>query len=249
MDLGLTNKVILIAAGSKGLGFGIARAVANDGAKVVIGSREAKHLKIAEQALGSGALATVLDVTNPSTITKWCEQALKHFGRIDGLVVNAGGPPAGQFDDFQDEHWQAAFELTLMSAVRLIRSVLPSMRKQGSGSILTVTSSSVKEPIEHLLLSNVLRAGVHSLVKSLSQQLASDNIRINNLIPGRFETERLKHLIADKEQYKKEQLAIPLGRFGTIDEFGKVGAFLLSEAASYITGSSLVVDGGKIKSV
>ena len=171
--------------------------------------------------------------------------------------MNAGGPPPGNFDDFSDEDWEAAFNLTLMSAIRLIRGVLPSMRECGGGSILTVTSLSVKEPINGLLLSNVFRAGVTSLVKSLSNELAGENIRVNILIPGGIDTDRLKALnrnIAEKQGLpvekirQKNESAIPLGRYGTIAEFGNAGAFLLSDAASYITGVSLVVDGGVLKS-
>ena len=151
-----------------------------------------------------------------------------------------------------------AFELNLMSAVRMIRSVLPSMRSRGGGSILTITSSSVKEPIDVLILSNVMRSGTTSLVKSLSLQVACDGIRINNLMPGRIETERLKTIdlktaeknkISIEDQINSNFSEIPLNRYGTIEEFGKVGAFLLSDASSYITGSSIAVDGGIIKTV
>ncbi|NJN55221.1 MAG: SDR family oxidoreductase, partial [Anaerolineae bacterium] len=175
-----------------------------------------------------------------------------------GLVVNAGGPPAGNFDTFADTDWQAAFELTLLSSVRMIRAVLPAMRQRGGGSILTITSSSVKEPIDILLLSNVMRSGVVSLVKSLSRQLASDKIRVNNLVPGRIDTDRVKSLdsltakrleqTAVAQKAHQESL-IPWGRYGTIDEFGKAGAFLLSDAASYITGETLIVDGGAMRTV
>ncbi|MBI4356468.1 MAG: SDR family oxidoreductase [Gammaproteobacteria bacterium] len=261
MDLGLRNKVIWISAGSKGLGFGIARAVAGEGARVGIGSRNPEHMKSAELRLkseGGEVFSATLDMRHASSIHAWCQSAITHFGRVDGLVVNAGGPPVGQFNDFEDKDWQSAFELTLLSAVRLIRETLPAFLKQGKGSILTITSSSVKEPIDHLLLSNVFRSGVASLVKSLSLDLAKERIRVNNIIPGRIDTDRVQTLDAlaahkkgmDVLEYRKQQQEnIPLGRFGTIDEFGKAAAFLLSDAASYITGASLVVDGGKIRAV
>ena len=175
-----------------------------------------------------------------------------------GLLINAGGPPKGMFEELDEKAWQDAFELTLMSAVRLIKEVIGPMKQNQGGSILTVTSTAVKEPIDVLLLSNVFRSGVTSLVKSLSADLAKYNIRVNNLIPGRINTERLKTLdtmVAQKKGVTVEEIQaatyqqIALGRYGTIDEFGKAGAFLLSDAASYITGASLVIDGGLTKTV
>jgi len=174
------------------------------------------------------------------------------------LVVNAGGPPPGKFDKFTDEDWAKGFNLTLMSAVRMIRGVLPTMRSQGSGSIVTITSSSIKEPIDILLLSNVFRSGVVSLVKSLSPDLAKEGIRINNLVPGQIDTDRVRandeyastaQGLPIGEIQKQRYQAIPMGRYGTIQEFGEVGAFLLSESARYITGATLFVDGGKSKTV
>jgi len=207
---------------------------------------------------GVDARGYVMDATDASSISNWISAAHKDFGRIDGLVVNAGGPPAGKFDKFTDEDWEAGFNLTLMSAVRMIRGVLPAMRSQGSGSILTITSSSIKEPIDILLLSNVFRSGVVSLVKSLSTDLAKEGIRINNLVPGQIDTDRVKSNDVFKseqlgvpleEWQKKRHAMIPMGRYGTIQEFGEAGAFLLSDSARYITGSTLFVDGGKSKTV
>ncbi len=199
-----------------------------------------------------------MDATDSDSISTWISDSLRDFGRIDGLVVNAGGPPPGKFDKFTDEDWAAGFNLTLMSAVRMIRGVLPTMREQGSGSILTITSSSIKEPIDILLLSNVFRSGVVSLVKSLSPDLAKEGIRINNLVPGQIDTDRVKSNdvfksdqlgIPLEDWQKKRHAMIPMGRYGTIQEFGEAGAFLLSDAARYITGSTLFVDGGKSKTV
>lgn len=262
MDLQVKGKVFMVAASSKGLGFGIARELALNGAFVCLASRTKAEVENAAKRLrketGTTVHASVFDASNAESIQNWISEVNQTFKHIDGLVVNAGGPPPGNFDDFSDDDWQAAFNLTLMSAVRLIRGVLPCMRKAGGGSILTITSMSVKEPVTQLLLSNVFRSGVTSLVKSLSNELASENIRVNNLLPGRIDTDRVKSLdknMAEKtgnpvEQVKKnnEQI-IPLHRYGTTSEFGKAGAFLLSPAASYITGVSLAVDGGILKTV
>lgn len=252
----------MVAASSKGLGFGIARELAREGALVSIGSRNETEIFDAAEALteetGSEVLANVLDVSNPDSISQWIENTTETFGGVEMLVVNAGGPPAGTFDDFADADWQNAFELTLMSSVRMIRAVLLFMRQEGGGSILTLTSSSVKEPIDFLLLSNVMRSGVTSLAKSLSLQLASENIRVNNLMPGRVDTDRVQSLdqmnaaakgVTVEEIKAANKLGIPLGRYGTIEEFGRIGAFLLSDAASYITGQTIAVDGGTIKTV
>jgi len=256
MDLQVEGKVFMVAASSKGLGFGIARELAKNGATVCIASRTKNEVEVAAQKLRTETNATVhasvFDASDAMSIESWVTEVIQAFERIDGLVVNAGGPPPGNFGDFSDDDWQAAFNLTLMSGV------LPHMRSGGGGSVLTITSLSVKEPINGLLLSNVFRSGVASLVKSLSNELAGENIRVNNLIPGRIDTDRVKALdknLAEKQGIPVEKIkqqnesAIPLGRYGTIEEFGKAGAFLLSDAASYITGASLVVDGGLLKGV
>jgi 3-oxoacyl-[acyl-carrier protein] reductase len=262
MDLGLQGKVAMVAAASKGLGFGIARELARDGARVSIGARTRKDICETAESLAAETGAEVqpyeLDASDPASITEWTERTVSRFGRIDALVVNAGGPPAGRFDDFGDADWQHAFEMTLLSAVRMIRSVLPFLRRAGGGSILTITSVSVKEPIDFLLLSNVMRSGVTSLAKSLSVQLAPENIRVNNLMPGRIDTDRVRALDALKAEQSRQpveevrafnELGIPLGRYGTAGEFGRLGAFLLSDAASYITGQTIAVDGGSVRTV
>ncbi len=262
MDLGLKDKVIMIAAASKGLGYGIARASAQEGARVSIASRTLTDIQTAAEMLtretGAEVMDFVFDARDASSILEWAEATRARFGGIDGLVVNAGGPPAGLFDDFDDAEWTEAFELTLLSSVRMIRAVLPAMRERRGGSILTMTSSSVKEPIDVLILSNVMRSGVTSLAKSLSRQLAKDNIRVNNLVPGRILTDRLRALdavtaknkgISQEEERSKQEELIPLGRYGTPIEFGKAGAFLLSEAAAYVTGETFIVDGGAMKTV
>ena len=262
MDFQIEGKVFMVAAASKGLGFGIARELARNGATVCIASRTKTEIEKAAEILrketGATIHASVFDAANSESIQNWITDVETAFERIDGLVVNAGGPPPGNFDDFSDDDWHMAFNLTLMSAVRLIRGVLPAMRAGGGGSILTVTSMSVKEPINRLLLSNVFRSGVTSLVKSLSNELAGENIRVNNLMPGRIDTDRVRSLdksnaekagIPVEEIKQKNEATIPLGRYGNIEEFGKAGAFLLSPVASYITGISLAVDGGIMKTV
>ena len=262
MDLGLRGKVAMVAASSKGLGFGIARELAREGALLSIGSRTKSDIDDTAHALieetGTEVLPNVLDAADPNSIGQWLDNTVSAFGGVELLVVNAGGPPTGKFDDFVDSDWQGAFELTLMGAVRMIRAALPSMRDAGGGSILTITSSSVKEPIDNLLLSNVMRSGVTSLAKSLSRQLAPENIRINNLMPGRIDTDRvqsLDQLNADARGQMLEEVkaaserGIPLGRYGTTEEFGRFGAFLLSDAASYITGQTIAVDGGSMHTV
>ena len=263
MDLQLNNKVFLIAGASKGLAYAIAEKLLQEGAKIAIASSDAQRIASAKQALllrypEADVFTYVCDVMQVQDIEDWVVKSHAYFGRIDGLVVNAGGPSPGTFDDLDDEAWLSAFNLTLMSAVRMIRQVLPIMRKQGSGSILTLTSSSVKEPIDFLLLSNVMRSGVTSLAKSLSAAEAAHGIRVNNLIPGIIATDRMKNLdaiqaqangITVAQQHAQFSQEIPLGRYGEPEEFANAAAFLLSAAASYITGASLVADGGTMKTV
>lgn len=260
MDLGLQNKVALVAAASKGLGYGVARALASNGAKVSICSRSAGEIQAAAQKLaeetGAETLGTACNVTDAVAIDAWVSRTVEQWGRIDALLVNAGGPPAGYFKEISEDQWQAAFEMTLLSSIRMIRAAIPHMT--GGGAILTVTSSSVREPVERLVLSTVMRSGVVGLVKTLADELAPDAIRVNNLIPGRIDTDRVAHLdqgtadrlgISFEEARQRALQSIPLKRLGTIDDFGAAGAFLLSPAASYITGATLRVDGGMMRSV
>lgn len=260
MDLNVTGRVAMVAAASKGLGFGVARALAADGAHVSMCSRTQADIDAAAAKLsaetGAETLATACDVRDPAQIERWVSRTVERWGQVDMLLVNAGGPPARYFKELSDADWQAAFELTLLSSVRMIRAVLPHM---ASGSaILTVTSSSIKEPIERLGLSTVMRAGVAGLVKTLADELAPDGIRVNNLIPGRIDTDRVAQLDAATAQRQgitpeaaraNSVQRIPLKRLGTIDEFGAAGAFLLSPAAAYITGATLRVDGGQMRSI
>jgi 3-oxoacyl-[acyl-carrier protein] reductase len=260
MDLGLTNKVAMVGGASKGLGFAVARALAAEGAHVAIASRDEDAIERAAATINAGtggrALAVPADLSKADAIARWVAATTDRFGGVDLLFANTGGPPAGTALSFDDVAWQSAFELLLLSVIRTIRLVVPSMRARGGGAILVGTSSTVKEPFPSLALSNVMRSGVTSLVKTLSLELAPDQIRVNTLLPGRISTDRLTQLdeihaqkagIALAEQQKRGAAAIPLGRYGAPDDFGRVGAFLLSNAASYITGASVQVDGGLIK--
>jgi 3-oxoacyl-[acyl-carrier protein] reductase len=260
MDLGLTNKVAMVGGASKGLGFAVARALAAEGAHVAIAARDEDAIERAAAVINAGtggrALAVHADLSTADAITRWHAAATDHFGGIDLLFANTGGPPAGTALSFDDMAWQNAFSLLLLSVIRTVRLVVPSMRERGGGAILVGTSSTVKEPFPNLALSNVMRAGVTSLVKTLSLELAADQIRVNSLLPGRISTDRLTALdeihaakagIALAEQQKRGAAAIPLGRYGAPDDFGRAGAFLLSDAASYITGAAVQVDGGLIK--
>jgi 3-oxoacyl-[acyl-carrier protein] reductase len=242
MDLGIEGKVAMVAAASQGLGFAIAEALAAEGARVSIAARKAGTI---------GAAAVRITERTGA-------QVLGRFGGVDMLVTNSGGPPAGPASGFDDAAWQNAFELLVMSAVRTVRIVLPSMEARGGGSILMLTSSSVKNPIPNLGLSNVIRPAVSALVKTLADEFAPKKIRVNQLLPGRIATERLTYLddanakragITLEEQRKLSMGAIPMGRYGTPEEFARAAVFLLSGAAGYITGATLQVDGGAMRSI
>lgn len=262
MDLGLKDKVALVAGASKGLGYAVARAMAREGAIVSISSRDEASITDAasriERETGAKVLAMPVDVRSADAIRRWIEATEARFGGIDALMTNSGGPPAGASLAFDDQAWQDAAELLLFSALRMIRAAVPSMQARGGGAILVSTSSSVKEPIQNLGLSTVLRASVSALAKTLALELAPLQIRVNQIIPGRIDTDRVRHLdeinarkqgISTEEAKKKAIASIPLGRYGEGDEFGRVGAFLLSDAAAYMTGATVQVDGGLIRSV
>lgn len=263
MDLELGGKVAMVAAGSKGMGRACALGFAREGARVSICARGADELQrtareIADQA-GADVLAVPTDLSNPAAIQAWVEGTLERFGGVDILVTNAGGPPRGTWDEFQtDEPWLKAFELNLLSTIRMIRAVVPSMRQRGGGRILNIQSSSVKAPIDGLILSNTIRPGVVGLAKTLSRELADDNILINTVAPGRIYTDRLRGGILDQASRKglsEEDAAkvsaqdIPLKRFGRPEEFADMVVFLASARASYVTGSTIAVDGGIIQSL
>lgn len=262
MHLGLTGKVAMVADASRGLGFAAARALASEGALVSMSSRSAEAISAAAKRIqtetGGTVLAVACDVQSAKDIANWHQATLDRFEGVDLLYTNSGGPPPGATLSFDDAAWQRAFDLLLMSTVRMIRLAVPSMAMRGGGAILLPTSSSVKEPIANLALSNILRAAVSSLSKTLAIELAPKKIRVNQLVPGRISTDRLRELdeanskragISVEDQQKKMMAAIPLGRYGEAVEFANAAAFLLSDAASYITGATLQVDGGMIHSV
>ncbi len=263
MDLGLKGKVAIVLAASKGLGRASAAALAAEGVSVAIGARNERTLKeTAEhirQESGSRVLTIPTDVTKPEDLNAIVDATVREFGQVDILVNNAGGPPPGIFESFDDTQWQAAFELNLLSVVRLIRLVLPQMRQQGSGRIINIVSTSVKQPIDGLLLSNSIRPGVIGLAKSLSIELASDKITINNVCPGRILTDRIRQVyqldekkrqgIDEEEALKEAVQGIPMARLGKPEELGALVAFLASEQAAYITGTTIQVDGGVTRSL
>jgi 3-oxoacyl-[acyl-carrier protein] reductase len=263
MDLGLKGKVAMVGGASRGLGLAVARILLQEGAHISIASRQSKAICEAAHRLeaetGADAVLPVeADLRSGQAITEWHDATVRRFGGVDLLFANGGGPPSGAALGFDDAAWQMAFELLLLSAVRLVRVTVPTMAARGGGSIVLSTSSAVKEPIPNLALSNVVRASVAALAKTLSTELAPQGIRVNHLLPGRIETDRVRELdearsrearISPEEQRARSERAIPLARYGAPEEFAAAAAFLLSNASAYTTGASLQVDGGMIRSV
>ncbi|KGX87790.1 SDR family oxidoreductase [Pontibacillus litoralis] len=264
MDLHLTGKKVLVLAASKGLGKSIAKQFLREGAHVLICSRKQEHLLQAVQEIQSdgdseGRLFTqVCDLTDEQSITKLFEVAKEQLGGVDILINNAGGPPAGSFMQLDDEAWQGAFELNLLSYIRASRLAIPFMQQAGGGRILNIASSSIKQPIDGLVLSNTFRNGIVGLSKTLANEFAEDGILVNTLAPGRIGTERVAELDSIRAEKRSisiddvttEMVAkIPLGRYGTPEEFAKTAVFLASFANTYITGQSLLVDGGYVRSI
>lgn len=262
MDLGLKDKVAIVCGASRGLGFASALELAVEGACVVICSRTEKDILAAAERIRAespaGVEAVAADVTDPETAGRLVDTALEKFGRLDILVNNAGGPPPGRFESHGDEAWNKAFELNLMSAVRLIRRCLGPMREAGGGRIVNITSVAVKQPVDGLILSNSVRAGVIGLAKTLANELARDNILVNNVCPGFIITDRTKSLFESRardegrtvEEIRRSVAAgVPLGRLGEPRELAALVAFLCSELAGYITGASIQVDGGLLKAL
>lgn len=262
MDLGLKGKVAMVSGASRGLGYAVARVLAAEGAKVSIASRdEAKIIDAGKRIAAetySDTLAVPVDVRSADAIAAWHAKTIAKFGGVDLLFVNSGGPPAGASLSFDDDQWKAAFELLVLSAVRVVRLVVPSMKARGGGAIVVSTSTAVLEPIPNLALSNVVRASTAALAKTLAGELAADKIRVNHLLPGRINTDRVRELdtirgnatgTSPDEVKAGYEKTIPLGRYGDPMEYGTAAAFLFSDAARYITGASLQVDGGLVKAV
>ena len=262
MDLGLSGQRALVTAASGGLGFATARALAAEGARVVLCSRDEGRAhdaaaRIAEET-GADVRALVADVAVAADLERLVGDAAEQLGGLDVLVNNAGGPPPGSFEALDDSHWERGFELTLMSVVRGFRHALPHFRAAGGGSVLTLLSSSVKQPIPNLLLSNVYRPGLVGLTKSLAIDHAAEGVRVNGLAPGRISTDRtieLNAALAKRQGTTPEAVmeaslkAIPMGRLGTPEEFARVAAFLVSPAASYVTGHVMIADGGSVRAL
>jgi len=259
MDLQLNGKIMVVTASSRGLGRAIAEKLAEEGARLVLCSREESAVRgVAEdlhRKYGTQATAVQADVGKKEDIDRLTETVRREFGRVDGLVCNAGGPPGGGLLSLSDEQWEKSFQTHLMSVVRLVRGFYPLMKEHG-GRIVAVASSSVKVPIPGLLLSNVFRAGVAGLIKTLALELAADGILLNTLCPGRIQTDRLNELDqlkAEREGRSLEEIRreavrdIPLGRYGKPEEFADMAAYLLSGRNTYITGSTVLVDGGLVK--
>jgi 3-oxoacyl-[acyl-carrier protein] reductase len=260
MDLGLKGRVAIVGASSRGLGKACALELAREGATVAICARDWETLSAAADEIRSTADSEVLpiqtDLDDAAQIQHLVEETLRRYGRIDVLVTNNGGPPAGRFEEFDDADWSSAHQRTLMSAVRLIRAVLPAMRAQQWGRIINITSISVKEPIDNLLFSNVYRPGVVALAKTLSFQIAAQGITINNVAPGYTRTDRVLDLAQDRaarenkgvDEITAEQMAgHPMSRMGEPEELAALVAFLASERASYINGTTIQVDGGSAR--
>jgi 3-oxoacyl-[acyl-carrier protein] reductase len=258
MNLGLQDRVAIVLAASKGLGRASAEALAAEGVWVVIGSRNRQQLEQTARDIrdktGSKVLAVPTDVTKPDDLAAIVDATVREFGRVDILVNNAGGPPPGTFEQFGDAQWEAAFQLNLLSNVRMVRLVLPHMRKLQKGRIINIVSTSVKVPIDGLLLSNAIRTGVVGLAKTLSIELAPDNITVNNVCPGRILTDRIRQItrieekvqqgMSEEEVLREASRDIPMGRIGKPEELAALVAFLASEQAGYITGTTIQVDGG-----
>jgi 3-oxoacyl-[acyl-carrier protein] reductase len=260
MDLELRGLKALLCGASKGLGYATALELVREGCQVVINSRNSENLTQAvrkiEAITRNKPLAISGDVTEKVFPRQLVDKATEMMDGLDLLVTNSGGPPAGKFDEFDDMIWQKALDLSFLSHMRLIRAALPALRKSHAASVLTITSYSVKQPLPNLVLSNSIRSATVGLTKSLALELGSDGIRFNSILPAWTSTERVDQLMAARaeskhtsveEEYAKQAQESPFGRMGRPEEFAKAAVFLLSPAASYITGVMLTVDGGMYK--
>lgn len=258
MDLGIKGKAALVAAASKGIGYAVAHRLASEGATVTICARTVSELEDAAAKIrketGAEAHAIVCDLSSAEEVSQLVSEAVERMGGLNILVTNSGGPTPGTFADAGDAEWQAGIESTLLVVTRLVRESLPHLRQAGWGRIVALTSSSVKEPLDGLFLSNAIRPAVHGLVKSLANELGTEGITVNAIITGMFLTNRLRELAEKRaDQHGTDQKAeldvmaneIPMGRVGDPAELANAAVFLASDAASYITGTALTVDGGR----
>jgi len=257
MDLKLNNKTAIVLAASKGLGKAIAIALSAEGAKVIIGSRDETQLNKTAGEIraltGNEVVAIPVDILNGGQVEQLIQKAASRFGRIDILVNNGGGPPFDKFENFDDEAWQKAFELTLLSFARTSRLVLPHMQKAGSGRIINIISGSVKSVLPNSVLSTSMRMGVAGMAKMMADEFGPYQITVNNVAPGMILTDRLKHTLpkdANPEEALKEKARnIPVGRIGKPEELAALVTFLASEQAAYITGTTIQVDGGASRAI
>ena len=260
MDLRLKNKRALVTGSTRGLGYATALALAKEGCKVAINGRDAQKAEAAAKKIQEETGSQVIGLAGDASLTdvpkQLVEKAAQAFGGLDILITNTGGPKPGTIDSLEEADWQKGIDLCLMAHVRLIQSALPHLRKSTAASILTVTSLSVKQPIQNLLISNSVRAATVGLTKSLALELGREGIRVNSILPGWTETERVQELMQARakannstveEEAKRQAAESPLGRMATPDEFANAAVFLVSPAASYITGVMLSVDGGMYK--
>ena len=259
MELGLKGKRALVCASSRGLGYACALGLAREGCDLAVSSRDQGHIDNAAARIrketGAQVHAVAADVSQADAVTKLVDASVAKLGGLDIVIHNAGGPPPGGFSDVDEAKWALAFELSLMSFVRVARAAAPHMRQSGYGRVITIASSSIRQPIPNLVLSNAMRMGVLGTAKTLSKELAKDNILVNVIAPGSISTERIDELDrADAaregttvEAIRKASVAtIPIGRLGRPEELANLAVFLASEAASYITGAAIQVDGGML---
>lgn len=243
MDLGIAGRRAAVGAASQGLGFGVAQALVNEGVAVAICARRKDAVEAAAAKLGHGAVGIVADLGRPDGATGFIDAARDALGGVDIVVANAGGPPAGNFETATIEQYAEAFDLNCRSTIAMCQAAVPAMREQRWGRVLAITSIAVRQPIAHLILSNVARAGVTAFLKTLAREIAADGVTVNSLQPGLHTTERLTGLY-DASTLDGIANGIPAGFLGSADDFGAFAAFLCSDAARFVTGAAIPVDGG-----